>query len=644
MKIAPGKVVMSSTSPKQPLNVSDESAGARLRAKLGLLPTPASSPLGAGGPVVGSGTEAEADPPNPMLALLLLLGFCATLYVARDIFLPLVLAGLFSFLLAPIVKGLERIHFPRVVAVITVTVFVFLLLGGLGYLIASQVTDLAGKLPNYKDNLVQKASSLMAHANNPNNPFSRASQTLKEVAAEAETVVASADQLQRGSAKTTASPVPVEVVRTQSPAVGTIAGALRPLAVPLGQAAVVIVLVIFILLGREDMRDRLIHLAGRGRLRLTTQALDDAGQRVSRYLLAETMVNLGYALVIGTGLYFIGMPNAILWGVVSGLMRFLPYVGPWLGAAGPLLLSLAVTDSWREPALTIGLFIAVELIGNNFIEPWAYGTSTGLAPLAIIIAALFWTWLWGPVGLVLATPLTVCVAVVAQHVPQLWFLHVLIGKRPPIATADRVYQRLLALDAEELFELIEKETAQRSLAEAFDSTVLAALRAEEDEFHSGLMPPEKREGVFEVLRPLIAKVGDAYQVQSTNAEPILCLPASDEADELAALMLRESLRSRSLSSEVTSSHKLIAEMVSQAAAQAPDVIVVSMVSSDALLAGVAVCHRLRMALPAAYIVAGAWLSSPEESAQIRPRLEKAGASVVCHTLERAVAAVSSVAA
>lgn len=557
-----------------------------------------------------------------------------SLYFGREFFLPLALAGLLSFLLAPLVDFLERKRLPRGVAVFGVALSAFVLLGGLAYVIVLQVTDLAVKLPQYKDNLVAKAAVLKAQSDNP---IARAQETLEEVAEAAEQ---SSPKLARpGEAK----PVKVQMVPPAATAWGTISAFAKPLLAPLATAAVVIVLVIFMLLAREDVRDRLIHLAGRGRLRLTTEAIDEAGRRVSRYLIAETMVNAGYGIITATGLYFIGIPNAVLWGILAALLRFLPYIGPWMSAAGPILLSLAITDGWREPMLTCGLFITMELIGNNLVEPWVYGTSTGLAPLAIIISAAFWTWIWGPLGLFMATPLTVCVAVMAQHIPRLQFLYVLLGDKPPIATADRVYQRLLAMDMEEAAELVEKEAADRSLAEAFDLTTLAALRAAEDEFHQGLMPEENRERLFQVLRPLITKVGEKIETQPVNQRPVLCLPASDEADELAALMLQQSLRARGVSAEVVSSMCLISEMIERARADAPPVIAISIVSAEGPLAGVALCHRLHKALPEAYIVAGAWLSDEEESLRMRERLERCGSSFVCHTLERAVAAISAVA-
>jgi methylmalonyl-CoA mutase cobalamin-binding subunit len=363
---------------------------------------------------------------------------------------------------------------------------------------------------------------------------------------------------------------------------------------------------------------------------------------VSRYLLAETAVNLGYSLAGGVGLYFIGIPNALLWGIMYGMLRFLPYVGAWLGSAGPILFSLAISVSWQQPLLVCGLFLVIELIGNNLVEPWVYGSSTGLSPLAIVIAALFWTWLWGAVGLVLATPLTVCAVVVGQHVPRLRFLDVLLSRQPPISNADRIYQRLLAADSDEALELLESESEGRTLAEAFDDLTLPALRAGEAEFQNGVMPAEDRDRFIAVLRQVVIAVGDLEPAEGIEHQSILCLPAASEPDELAALMLQQAARTRGLTVEVPSHRQLIAEMVTSAKERNPVAIVVSIMAPGSALPGASLSHRLRAAMPETFIVAGAWAGSDDTDVRLRARLEKAGVSLVCPTLERTVATLTTV--
>ena len=296
------------------------------------------------GAPVGVPATVRASASRP--SIFVILAFFAVLYIARELFLPVVLAALFSFLLAPVVSWFERLRLHRVLAVGLVALVTFAFFTGIGFLIGKQLGDLAMRLPDYKANLVRKVADLKPGTDNP---MTRAMTTLHEIATEAgKSTPPGAPAPAAGQP----SPMKVEIVRSPG-RLESIAAWLRPLAAPMGQTAVVAVLVIFMLLGREDVRDRLIHLAGRNRLRLTTQALNDAGRRVSRYLLAQTLVNVGYGVVAGLGLYFIGVPNALLWGIMYGLLRFLPYVGPWLGAAGPLFLSLAISDSWHQPSARV---------------------------------------------------------------------------------------------------------------------------------------------------------------------------------------------------------------------------------------------------------------------------------------------------
>jgi predicted PurR-regulated permease PerM len=343
-----------------------------------------------------------------LASLLSLLAVLALLWWGRSFLLPLALSVLIAFLLTPPAQRLESWGMGRVFAVLTVALGAFLIIGVGLYLAAAQVMDLAGALPSYKDNLSAKISTLkFSH----DGPISRISETFEDLSR----------QLDATRAKTPASPdapLPVEVVANKSTAFTVLRDVVGPLLAPIGSAAMVVVFVIFMLIERQDLRDRFIHLVGRGRLNITTQAIDEAAEKVSRYLGAQLLVNVTYGIPITIGLYFIGVPNAALWGVLTVVLRFIPYIGPWLGAAMPLLLSFAISPSWFPPAATLTLFVVVELLSNNVMEPWIYGASTGLSPMAVIVSAVFWTWLWGTGGLLLATPLTVCLAVLGKYVPE----------------------------------------------------------------------------------------------------------------------------------------------------------------------------------------------------------------------------------
>jgi predicted PurR-regulated permease PerM len=310
-------------------------------------------------------------------------------------------------------------------------------------------------------------------------------------------------------AETTAAqpPVPVKVVEPENRLTSFAQAALGSLLSPLGRAALVLLLVIFMLLKREDLRGRLVRLIGQGRISATTRAMDDASTRVARYLAMQLLVNAIYGICIAVGLYFIGVPNAALWGALAGILRFIPYVGPWLGAAMPLALSLAVSNSWITPILTLALFVTLEVINSNAVEPFLYGSSTGVSSIALIVAAVFWTWLWGPIGLVLATPLTVCLAVMGRHVPKLEFLSVLLSEEQALAPYEECYQRLLAVGLEDATELAENYLKENSLTKLYDSMLIPVLTAAEIDAKRHALQPEERDAVLRNVQEMVEDLG-----------------------------------------------------------------------------------------------------------------------------------------
>ena len=328
----------------------------------------------------------------------------AALHFAKDVLVPVVLAGLFCFLLAPLVNRLERWRITRIPAVLITTIFAFSIVGALAYVVTGQLLDLAYKLPSYQENIRAKIESLHVPQGGP---WDKLTKTFKELRYEVVKHDAgpsgeSPGNLTAPKDEATAdhAVVPVEVVNPTDYLSAFVQKVAAPVLSPLGTAAIVVVFVIFMLLKKEDLRNRVIHLVGRSRLSVTTEAIEDAGTRVSRYLLMQLVVNVIYSIPIGLGLMFIGVPNALLWGVLTAVLRFIPYIGLWIVAFFPVMLSLAVSASWTMPILTVALFLVVELISSNAIEPWLYG----LSPVAILVAAVFWTWLWGGIGLLLATP------------------------------------------------------------------------------------------------------------------------------------------------------------------------------------------------------------------------------------------------
>ena len=556
----------------------------------------------------------------------------AALYFGRGLFLPLVLAGLLCFLLAPLCKRFEKWRFGRVGSVLATTVLAFSLIGGVGYVCASQLFDLANSLPGYRTNLLEKAKTLKIRSDGP---LRRASEMIEDVTNTLN------EEPEKPAVKITpdprkpAPPLRVEVVSTAGDAWQSVQAVLRPMLAPLSQAAVVVVLVVFMLLGREDLRDRLIHLIGHGRLPMTTEALDDAGGRVSRYLLAQLLVNVSYGIPLAFGLWLIGIPNAVLWGLLGTVLRFLPYIGPWIAASFPLAVSLAVSNTWTTPLLVLALVISLELISNNAVEPWLYGASTGLSPMAIIVSAVFWTWLWGSVGLVLATPLTVCLAVAGKYIPSLAFLDLLLGQTPPIAPANRLYQRMLALDEEEALAIVEKYTEEKSLEAAMDEVLLPALVNAEADDRKGLVSDEARAERMQLMRDVLEEISDTPVAADDEKPQILLIPAAREADEIAALMLAHLLRARHFELRVLSAKLLASESLEKATGIAPPLICICALPPVSLLAARQLCKRLCAELPAARVLVALLQPENDEFGRRRERLQKAGAEDVLPNLTRA---------
>lgn len=592
------------------------------------------------------------------IAIIVAVILVAALHLAQDVIIPLVLAGLLCFVLTPLVNRLEDWRIPRIPAVLITTMLAFAAIGVLAYFIAGQLLDLAYQLPAYKDNIRNKVASLQVPSEGPLGNLARTFTELRDEfvkkgpgpaqKAAAEAVATDAD------APSPSAPIAVPVEVVNSGGVGTLLQrAAAPVLGPLGTAAVVVVFVVFMLLKKEDLRNRVIHLAGRSRLSLTTFTLAEAGSRVSRYLLMQLVVNVTYAVPIAVGLLVIGVPNAILWAMLTAVLRFVPYIGPWIGAFFPITLSLAVSDSWTMPIYTVGLFVVVEIFSNNVMEPWLYGSSTGLSPVAILVAAVFWTWLWGTVGLLLSTPLTVCIAVLGKHVPGLMFLDVLLGDRPSLPAQDRYYQRLLARDETEAAKvLVECEKSSSwdvTMAEVIAPTVLAA----EADLDHGQLPPEGYGFILSTIRkhavrPPIAPEpaatsptvsGEASAPVSAAAPAlagppdVLIIPAEDEGDEVVGILLGEMLGAK-IRTRVISHQMLTTEKAEEALASGAPVICISDTSVHGAPRARFLGRRLRQRNVTAFVFTGLWSLDDEES-RVTELAEKFGADEVATNLTAA---------
>ncbi|WP_312891349.1 AI-2E family transporter [Mesorhizobium silamurunense] len=437
----------------------------------------------------------------------------AALYFGREVFLPIAVALLLTFAIAPVVSALKRAGIPRLPAVIASVLGAFTALALFSFVVVTQVSDLAQNIPVYQINIITKIRALKGNGLG-GGIISRLSGVIERVGQE---IDRQEPQLPSAAEAPKRDPVPVEIIAHEKP-LELLQNLIAPLVSPLTSAGLVIVVVIFMLMEREDLRDRFIRLVGYGDLHRTTQALQDAGKRVGQYLLMQLVVNIVYAIPITIGLWALGIPNALLWGMLALALRFVPYIGPIIGALLPLFLALAVAPGWSLLLWTAGLFIVMELVTGNVIEPWLYGSHTGLSPLAIIVAAIFWTWVWGPIGLVLSTPLTVCLVVLGRHVPQFEFLDVLFGNEPVLEPHARLYQRLLAGDPEEATDNAEEMLEEKYLFELYDQVAIPALLLAEQDRMRGVMDDEQRKQVAESALTLVANLDDSAQEEAGAEE------------------------------------------------------------------------------------------------------------------------------
>jgi predicted PurR-regulated permease PerM len=573
-----------------------------------------------------------------------------TLYFARIVLIPFALALLFTFILTPVVKILERIHFGRIPSALLVVLLTVGACGGVGWTVAKQFAQVVNELPNYRANIRTKLTSLHWSSHHA---LENASQTMTEISkdlAAAPTAPHSGDptltQPTLIRPVPQPRPVPVEVVRSPVLPLESMQDVLELLA----SALIVLVFTIFMLIRREDLRNRLISLAGDGNLHVITQALDDASARVSRYLLLQFVVNTCYGIFIGVGLHFIGLPGALLWGVIIGTLRFLPYIGPPLGGIMPLLLSLAVFDGWTRPLIVLGLFVFTELIVSNLIEPLLYGIHTGISSLAILVAAIFWTAIWGPIGLVLSTPLTVCLLVVGRHVPRLRFLQILLGDEPPLTPDSRFYQRLLAMDHDEARQVLENYLEGKTLEALYDSVLIPALSLAEQDRHQNRLEDAHLKFIGQSTRELIDEFceprseelhaalegGDAAESASADAVRavrscrVLCLPARDEADEMVGIMLAQVLEIAGHQAQCVPPGTA-AEMLAQVKDEKPDVVCISALPPFAIPHARSLYAKLRAQDSKLRILVGLWRSS-DDPAKVSRRLGLSEGSRAATTL------------
>jgi len=565
----------------------------------------------------------------------------AVLYFARDVFLPLAIAILLTFALAPLVSKLRRVGCPRSVAVVGTVTIAFLFLFAFSGVVAMQVSEVAQNLPTYQYNIVEKVRSLK-ETGSESQILDRLGRVMERINIE----ISRPEPELRASpeAEPERKPVLVEIFSPQRP-VETLKNIINPLLGPLATTGLVLVVVIFMLFEREDLRDRFIRLVGYGDLHRTTEALQDAGARVGRYLLMQLVVNITYGIPLAIGLSLLGIPNAVLWGMLAILLRFVPYIGPVIAAALPLFLAFAAAPGWSLLIWTAALFIVLELLSNNVVEPWLYGSRTGLSPLAIIVSAIFWAWLWGPVGLVLSTPLTVCLVVLGRHVPQFEFLEILLGNEPVLDPKERLYQRLLAGDPDEATDNAEDMLEEKYLVEFYDTVAIPALLLAERDRARGALTSAQAAQIAQSANTLIANLEeiageeegeeetstegqesdgegdeDEYDLPTGDGKSVLCVGGRGDLDDVAASMLAQTLWIQGADAAQAGHEVLKAGNIKGLKLEGRNAVVLSVLDQDFMRHAKFTVRRLKRMAPAARIGIVLWQENGRPGATERDQL------------------------
>jgi predicted PurR-regulated permease PerM len=581
---------------------------------------------------------------HPVIVTLLIFAIIAFMYWASEVLKPLALAILLSFALVPISRQLERLKMPRVVAVVLTMILVLGGLGTIGYKVGQQLDSLADKLPEYEDRIKNKIEGMQPTQ----------SGVITKVTDVARDVSKSLTP-NRGDGE-------VQEVRVLSePNFGEqMSKLVGPYIEGLGTAFIILILLLFLMINRENMSDRLIRAFGHGKISLTTRTIEEVGQRISKYLVMFAAVNSTFGLIVGLGLWAIGVKYALLWGFLAGFLRFIPYAGAATAFALPLLFSIATEDSWTKPLLIVALYGVLETVANSFLEPMIYGKTTGVSALALLVAAMFWTWLWGGIGLLLSTPLTVCLAVLGKYVPSLGFFATFLREEIDLEPGVRFYQRLLAMDQDGASAVIDSVLQKHPRAEVFDKVLVPTLSMAERDFARGDI--DEREQTFilrvcsDVLEDLegqpevdLASLATANEAAATEAdhvrlgtvEPdalpipkILAVPAADATDVFVLKLLEHLLEPSKIPLMIAEQLESPLKVLERIEAESPDLVLISHLPPDGLTAARYLARRIKARHPNTTIVVGRWDESRDAESAAQ-QLKAAGASAMLGSLAEA---------
>lgn len=568
-------------------------------------------PRGDGPPLLGSA---------PLVTVAAVVLTVACLYWGQAFLIPVALAVLLTYLLSPLVGLLERWRLPSTAAVLTVVTLTFLALGGLAWVLALQMATLGAEIPKYRDNIREKIADFRLLGRGTG--LERVQETVESAASEAE------HEVERAKPPAVRRETPTPVVIQYERGLWDLQAAVGAWMEPLGRAGLVVILVPFMLLGRQELRNRVVRMFGFGRLAFTTRALDEANARVSRYLLSQTAINATFGLLASVGLFLVGVPYALLFGLLGGALRFIPYVGPWIGALLPIAVSLAIFEGWTRPLLLVTFWVALELFTNLILETVFWARSAGVSHVGLLLAVGFWTWLWGSIGLVVATPLTVCLLVFAKHIPALEFLWILMGDEPVISDDVVLYQRLLAMDQDEASEIVERALVERPFERVGDELILpVVVMAGRDHARGRIEAGEYRYTVQTLGEIVEALAPTPPEDEAPPASRVFGAAARGEADTLGLALLRDALAPARVELQIASPDLLSAETVRAAREHGADIVVVGALPPGGVAQARYLCKRLRTGAPGVRIVV-ARPGAAEEVEAVRQALLSAGADAV----------------
>jgi predicted PurR-regulated permease PerM len=603
---------------------------------------------------------------------LLLVGLIVlTLYFARDLLAPMAFALVLNFLLSPAVELLQRWRLSRALSVVTIILIFFSGVAVTGWVVAKQLVHVAELLPDYRENIQTKLDSLHTPIGGA---AGKAITSLEDMAQqlsshtpanitppEPETATPSARHRRYRQPspeppppdKSTApqEPTPVQIVEPPVSVGRYLQDIFAPVLRPLAACGIVMVFTVYIMMYREDLRNRLLLLAGMGRLSVMTRALRDAAERISTYLVWQFVVNVLFGLLFGIGLSLIGVPDATLWGALAAILRYIPYVGTAVAGLLPVVFSIAIFPHWHQVFEIIALYGALEFATANFFEPLLYGSRTGISSLALLASAIFWSLLWGWPGLVLATPLTACLIVLGRHVPQLRFLHVLLDEDAELAPEAKFYERMLAMDQNEAHSIADRFLSKRPLMDFYDTVLLPALGMVEQDRHRGAFDEARGNYLLMSATELVAELSE-YKEEGCGSEngtapvidhqakgaPVICIPAGDQADELAAMMLAQLLEQDCNNTMFLPISSVTPEILERLGQDDGTILCISALPPFVFTQTRTLCQRIREHLPHNRILIGMW-QSPQDPAVMRERFGSARPDRVVTTLSSALAQI-----